>query len=262
MACYSANVAKIIRLCQLGFVIVAAAIVPAQMAGAESNLAAIICDPSRPASLTVVRPQSDSVVTSADIELSGDVTQASQLEIYVDDAYSGVVPLSYNDNHFSTTVSIGLGTHTIKVVAVDVCQVGNATASVVVTYQKVASASNGNQVPTNVDGSSITGQEAMVNRNPLEQFVLLPLLGAAHSLDLIAYDSAATGNIDATNVLRFLIISAALLLLFYSKRLARRGVLLMKHFKLIPSVTAARRRYLRKVILAVGIGVIILVFMV
>jgi hypothetical protein len=236
--------------------------VPVQMAGAESNLAAIICDPNRPASLTVVRPQSDSVVTSSDIELSGDVTQASQLEIYVDDAYSGVVPLSYNDHHFSTTVSIGLGTHTIKVVAVDVCQVGNATASVVVTYQKTASASSGNQVPTDVDGSNATDQEVAVNHNPLERFILLPLLGLAQSLDLIAYDSAATGNIDATNVLRFLIISAALLLLFYSKRLARRGVLLMKHFKLIPSVTAVRRRYLRKVILAVGIGVIILVFMV
>lgn len=262
MACYNVNVAKFIRGCQFGFVILAAAIMPAHVAGAESNLAAIICDPSRPASLTVVRPQSDSVVTAADIELSGDVTQASQLEVYVDDAYSGVVPLSYNDTHFSTTVSIGLGTHTIKVVAVDVCQVGNATASVVVTYQKTGSASSGSQVPTNVDGSNVTGQQAVESRNLLERFVLLPLMGLAQVLDLIAYDSAATGDIDAANLVRFVIITAALLLLFYSKRLAHRGVLLMKHCKLIQSVSAARRRDLRKIIMAVGIGVIILVFMV
>ena len=131
-----------------------------------------------------------------------------------------------------------------------------------VTYQNAASASNGNQVPTNVDGSNVGGQEVASNRNPLEQFVLLPLLGLAQSLDLIAYDSSATGNIDATNVLRFVIISAALVTLFYSNQLARRGVLLMRHLKLIPSVTAVRQRNLRKVILGIGISVIILVFMV
>jgi hypothetical protein len=255
------NVSVVKRL-QAVIVLGAILVVPVQNVGAESNLAAIICDPSRPASLTVVRPQSDSVVNNANIELSGDVAQASQLEIYVDDAYSGVVPLSYNDTHYSTTVSIGLGTHTLKVVAVDVCQVGNASSSVVVTYQNAASASNGNQVPTNVDGSTVNSQEVTSSRNPLEQFVLLPLLGLAQSLDLIAYDSAATGNIDATNVLRFVIISAALVMLFYSTRLAHQVVLLMKQLKLIPSVTAVRQRNLRKVILGIGIGVIILVFMV
>ena len=259
MAYYNANVVKRIHYV---LVIAAALMLPVQTAGAESNLAAIICDPSRPASLTVVRPQSDSVVNNADIELSGEVAQASQLELYVDDAYSGVVPLSYNETHFSTTVSIGLGTHTIKVVAVDVCQVGNASASVVVTYQNATAASNGSQVPTNVDGSTVNNQDAPSNRNPLERFVVLPLIGLAQSLDLIRYDAAGTGNMDATNILRFVIISAGLVMLFYSNRLARNGMLVMKHFKLISSVTAGRQRSLRKIILGIGIGVIILVFMV
>jgi hypothetical protein len=117
-------------------------------------------------------------------------------------------------------------------------------------------------VPTNVDGSSTTGQEVGSNRSPLEQFVVLPLMGLAQSLDLIAYDSATPGQVQTANVFRFLIISAALLILFYSKRLAHRGLLVAKHFKFIPSVTATRQRSLRKIILGVGIGIIILVFMV
>ena len=262
MACYNVNVAKLIRRCQLGIVVLAAAIMPTQLVSAESNLAAIICDPSQSAELTVIRPRSDSVVNTADIELSGDVKQASQLELYVDDAYSGVVPLSYNDTTYTTTVAIGLGTHTIKVVAVDVCQVGNATASIVVTYQNTTAASTGSQVPTNVDGSSTTGQSVASNRSPLDQFILLPLMGLAQSLDLIAYDSTTPGQVQIANMFRFLIISAALLLLFYSNRLARRGLLLMKHFKFISSVSAVRQRNFRKIILGVGIGIIILVFMV
>ncbi|HEX7484388.1 MAG TPA: hypothetical protein VF281_04545 [Candidatus Saccharimonadales bacterium] len=261
MACYSANVVKLIKRLQLCLLVLAAVVVPTTAASAESNLAAIICDSSQPAVLTVVQPESDSVVTNAQIEVSGTVAQASQLELYVDDAYSGVVPLSYNDTSFSTTVSVSLGTHTIKVVAVDVCQVGNATASVVVTYQNAPSASTGSKVPTNVDGTTVTGQEVSSNRNPLEQFIILPLFGVAQSLDLIAYDST-DGHINNANVIRFVVIVAALLMMFYAGPISRWLLRQVKRIGWTVKVTAAQRRKMKRIIVGIGLGIIIIVFMI
>jgi hypothetical protein len=261
MACYNANTVKLIKRLQLGLLVLAAVVVPTSAVGAESNLAAIICDPSQSAALTVERPQSDSVVNNSQIELSGTVAQASQLEIYVDDAYSGVEPLSYNDTTYSTTVSIALGTHTIKVVAVDVCQVGNATASVIVTYQNATPASTGNQVPTNVDGTTVAGQEVSSNRNPFEQFVTVPLLSVAQSLDLIAYDST-DGHVNNANLIRFFIIVGALLMMFYAAPISRRLLQWLKRMGLHVKATVAYQRKLKRVIVGIGLGIIIVVFMI
>jgi len=239
----------------------AAFVLPTSAVSAESNLAAVICDPNQSAVLTVERPQSDSVVNTSQIELSGTVAQASQLEIYVDDAYSGVVPLSYNDTTYTTTVAIAVGTHTIKVVAVDVCQVGNATASVVVTYENNTPASTGSQVPTNVDGTPVAGKEVTPSRNPLEQFVILPLLGVAQSLDLIAYDST-DGRINNANVIRFFVIVGALLLMFYAAPISRRLLWLAKRMQLHVKATAAHQRKVKRVIIGIGLGIIIVVFMI
>lgn len=261
MACYNANVVKLVKRCQLGLLVLAAIILPTTAVSAESNLAAIICDPSQSAALTVERPQSDSVVNTSQIELSGTVAQASQLEIYVDDAYSGVEPLSYNDTTYSTTVSIALGTHTIKVVAVDVCQVGNATASVVVTYENATSASTGSQVPTDVGGTAVGGREVTSNGNLLERFIVLPLLGVAQSLDLVAYDSA-DGRLNTANAIRFFVIVGALLMMFYAAAISRRLLHWAKAMRMQVKTSAVYQRKLKRVILGIGLGIIIVVFMI
>lgn len=261
MACYNANVAKVMRRLQVGLLVLAAVVLPTNAVSAESNLAAIICDPNQPAVLRVIHPQSDSVVNNSQIELSGTVAQTSQLELYVDDAFSGVEPLSYNDTTFSTTISIPLGTHTIKVVAVDVCQVGNATDSVVVTYENATSASTGNQVPTNVGGKTVSGQDVTTNGNLLERFVTMPLLNVAQSLDLIAYDSA-DGHMNNANTIRFLVIVAALLIIFYAALIGRRLLQLAKQMHLHAKTTVAHQRKMKRVIIGIGLGIIIVVFMI
>ena len=261
MACYNANVAKLMKRLQVGLLVLAAVVLPTHAVSAESNLAAIICDPNQSAVLTVVHPQSDSVVNTSQIELSGTVAQASQLELYVDDAFSGVEPLSYNDTTFSTTVSIALGTHTIKVVAVDVCQVGNATDSVVVTYENATSASTGSQVSTDVGGRTVSGQDVAPNGNLLERFITTPLLNVAQSLDLIAYDSA-DGHINNANVIRFLVIVGALLMIFYAALIGRRLLWLAKRMHLHVKATVAHQRKVKRVIVGIGLGIIIVVFMI
>ena len=115
---------------------------------------AIIC--RQPAALTIDQPVGDSVAREAEVTVSGSIRQAGQLELYVDEVLDKVVPVGFGDTTFTTTLQLTEGTHTIKGVAVDVCQIGNGEASVVMTYQPlVPEPSVGASVPTEVAGVRI-----------------------------------------------------------------------------------------------------------
>lgn len=119
-------------------------------AGAQ-EVQAVIC--KEPAQLSLAQPMNDSVVRDAAVPLSGTVRQATQLEVYVDTVLDKIIPIGAADTTFSTTVQLPEGTHTIRVVAVDICQIGNGEASAVVTYQPlVTQESSGATVPTTISG--------------------------------------------------------------------------------------------------------------
>lgn len=128
-----------------GIIIVAAPTVHAQ------ELQAVIC--KEPANLILTQPTNDSVVRDQAVPISGTVRQATQLEIYVDTMLDKVIPIGAGDTTFSTTVQLTEGTHTLRVVAVDICQIGNGEASAVVTHQPlVTQGSSGANVPTTISG--------------------------------------------------------------------------------------------------------------
>lgn len=135
---------------------------------ASTTIGATIC--AATSTITLSAPVSDSVVTSPTVPLSGAVTQASQIEVYVDDIYDSVIPLSIGQTSFNGSVQLTAGTHTIKVVAINTCPGSNGFDSAVVTYQPPSSgggsssgssgstSSSGGSTPTQVGGVQIGGE--------------------------------------------------------------------------------------------------------
>lgn len=159
-----------------------------QPAHAQQNIHAIVCADS--ASLQIDQPLSDSVVAAPDVTISGSVGQSNQLEVYMDGQLDSVVPLPSGSTTFEAVARLAPGTHTIKLEAIDACQVKNATASIVMTYQPAVTASTGSTTPTQVEAGVVIGgtppssPEASV-QNPIVRLFVEPLRNAADALDLI-----------------------------------------------------------------------------
>lgn len=125
------------------------------VAAQGSAVNAIIC--SSGATVTLQQPISDSIVTSPIVTISGQATQASQVEVYVNDQLDSISSIPVGQSAFSATTTVSNGTSTIKVVAVDVCQLQNGQASSVVTFNPPPenSGSNGSDTQTNLPGQGV-----------------------------------------------------------------------------------------------------------
>jgi hypothetical protein len=122
-----------------------------------SIVGATVCQSA--SSISLAQPVSDSTVTQPSIPLAGTVDQANQIEVYIDGALDSIIPLTVGQTSFVGSVALSLGTHTIKVVAVNVCPGPNGQVSSVVTYEQPpnTSPSTGETTPTNV-GSQQGGE--------------------------------------------------------------------------------------------------------
>lgn len=119
--------------------------------GAITQVSALVCGSDSHASLVMAQPKSDSVVSSPTVTVSGSVTQTSQINTTLDGAYDQTVALAAGQSTFSLTMTLGPGTHTIAVTALDMCAQHNATTQLVVTYQ-----------PATQDASAIPQSSATV----------------------------------------------------------------------------------------------------
>lgn len=137
-------------LCALTLASCMATTTKAQM----TTVGATVCQSSSNISLT--QPVSDSTVTQSTIPLAGTVNQANQVEVYIDGTLDSVIPLTVGQTSFISSVALSLGTHTIKVIAVNSCPGPSGEASSVVTYQLPpdTSPSTGDNTSTNVDEQS------------------------------------------------------------------------------------------------------------
>ena len=122
---------------------------------AQTNIGATIC--AAGSTVTLTTPVSDSVVTSPTVPLSGTVTQAGQIEVYINNVFDGVIPLNMGDTTYSGSVQLASGTHTIKVVAISDCPGVNGSASSVVTYAPPpqTTPSTGGNTPTQISGGVV-----------------------------------------------------------------------------------------------------------
>lgn len=189
---------------------------------AQSTIETRICNDVDGATLTIDSPASDSLVNEPTLTITGAVNQSNQLEIFVDEAFNGVVPLDSSVSKYNTSIQLPTGTHKITVTAIDACQVANASQSVVITYQSAHTASTGSEVPTDIAGGNATiGSPQAVaghtgSHSPptiIDRFISPILNNVVDALDL--QDPATKGVISPglTNMNRFLMMTGGLILL-------------------------------------------------
>lgn len=123
-----------------------------------ANLGVVLCGDR--STITVTQPESDTIVTKADLTMKGSVGQAAQIEVLLDDAFNNVVPLNLGQTTFETTVQLTPGTHTIKLTAINMCDSGDdASVTLVVTYSSPPDRNaDGEVINPGGDGINNSGQ--------------------------------------------------------------------------------------------------------
>lgn len=140
----------------------------------NSTVRTILCDTAGP-DVQILVPDSDSTTNTSSTELSGSTVRTSQIEIYVNDAYSQSIAIG-SDGLFSTTIALSQGTNTIRVEAYFACNQTNETFSVVVTYEPEVipspggstetSVPGGGQIPPTISNPDFSGQSPFAEEDP------------------------------------------------------------------------------------------------
>lgn len=182
-------------------------------AQAGSMVGATVC--TNTSTITLDTPASDSVVTVPTVPISGSVTQASQVEIRVDNAFDSAIQLNMGQTTYSGSVQLSPGTHTIEVTAINICAGSNGTASSVVTFEvPPQTPSTGGSTPTNVGGSSggvtvgsaaNTGKEGVDSQQSgglLQQIVVKPLDMVGQWLNINQNDYAQADTAASMGIVR------------------------------------------------------------
>jgi len=237
-----------------------ALLLPSIDAHAQSNLQVLVCNPDIPSSISILQPLSDSVVNKPTVEIAGSVFRANQIEIYVNNAYSGTIPLSFDTTAFHAIVNVNPGTQTIRLVAIDICQAGNSEASAVLTYQENTTPSTGSTTETTVGGVKDTPQnQPQTKPSLIEQYVLPPILSIADGLDLTPRsDGTPNNSVPSTLRLALLITGIGLIAGAYNIGLA--GTVFRPRFNIRTKLTPAKLTTLKLGIAGLGLIALIIMF--
>lgn len=180
----------------------------AQNVSAAQQVQAQICDNISGSSISIIAPSTDSIVTALPIVVQGTVTNASQIDVTIDDVYDSTIPLSIDQAEFSYELNLNSGTHTVHFVTNDRCHLQNGSADLVLTYQANTTPSSGGMTETAVDptvsgvqqagGVQIgtqTGQPASsgISRLWIVLSEFVHPIGAALDLDTTLKDSTIQG---------------------------------------------------------------------
>jgi len=100
-----------------------------------SQVGAVLCDSQGP-DIQVTSPESDTIVNTSPLEITGVLQRTSQLDIYVNEEYSNSLAIS-SDNTLSIHISLKPGTNTIKFKAYFSCNTTSAEKTIIVEYVPV-----------------------------------------------------------------------------------------------------------------------------
>lgn len=182
----------------------------------SSSIEAMLCETSSSVSLT--SPMSDSVVTAPAVPLAGGVSQANQLEVYIDNVLDHIIPSTPSQTSFSGGIQLTPGTHTVKVVAIDACAGTNGSAQAVVTYQPTeepAPTDQGGETSTTPGGVYI-GESLPESTSPgsgTKEEAVLPLGMMAPLLEWLNIKTVDVGETEGLSVWRAVMIGAGMYLL-------------------------------------------------
>lgn len=143
---------------------------------ANTDIYTFVCNEAMTTGSTVniTNPQSDRTVTNSSVTISGTVNVASSIEVYIDDVYSSTIPIGLAQETFTTTVSLNVGTHTIKLAANPTCGSEVGTDQIVLTLVETGGNSN---PPADPPGKPTGGTTTNVGDQPDQAGQSLDLAG-------------------------------------------------------------------------------------
>jgi|GEM_PF-4798554 len=157
-----------------------------------TTITTVVCGPLTGSMVSITSPASDSTVNQASFLVSGMVSGATQIEVRIDDVYNSTIPVSVGQTQYLVTVTLTTGTHTIKVIANDICAVKNDEASLVVTYQPSVVPTPGSEVPTETDPTLTPDGSAYVGNVSAGVIVTKPKQAHATGVIVMPYGSSKT----------------------------------------------------------------------
>ena len=154
--------------------------------GGNKNVQVMVCPQPSDSSLTVTLPQSDSVVDTPKVVITGGVQHISQIDFFINDTYNHTQALGYAAVDFTSSITLSPGTHTLKLVASDSCSQTTHEQTLVLTYEPKVVPSVGKTVSTTVEDKAIDVEpvEAVTDQNVFERYIWPPLVDIADMLDL------------------------------------------------------------------------------
>lgn len=122
----------------------------------DSNISASVCNATLDGSaIFITSPLNDSTIGSSALTVKGAVSKISQVELYIDGAYSQTKALPPGVTVYSMPTTVSKGTHTLFVRGSDLCGGVRQSSNVVVTYQTQVAPSDGGSIPTT--GGAVVG---------------------------------------------------------------------------------------------------------
>lgn len=153
-----------------------------------SQVQAALCSTTGP-DIRVHNAISDTVVTTPTITIEGTAQQTSQIDVYVNNAYSNSLAIS-RDTTFEIPLTLSEGTNTIRLEAFFSCNHTSTSVGLVVDFRPIPSPSSSINTDTIIptESMSVTGSiQSEVQASKLLTFVLslLALAGIGVPLSLV-----------------------------------------------------------------------------
>ncbi|AGL62310.1 membrane protein of unknown function [Candidatus Saccharimonas aalborgensis] len=95
-----------------------------------------ICGTSGSTQLAISSPVANSTVSSVPVTIQGVVNRISQISVYRDGQYDGVIPLNTGATTFSYIATMTAGSHVFRFEGVDICQQTTPVAEITITYDQ------------------------------------------------------------------------------------------------------------------------------
>lgn len=234
-----------------------------------TEVRATVCNGSQGSSISISTPASDQVINISTISIQGTVEDATQITVEIDGQYSQTVPLGSNQTSYQIDVTVSEGTHTIVLIANDLCAVQNGSTSLVVTYEPKSTPSDGGSTPTDVNqGGVAIGTEpsgpaiGQTTYQKLRNSIVVgPLLGILENLvNLTGLDVTAQQAGPSVAILRVALFSAGVSMLTFTSLILEKYAsgALSVFTKSMPANPVARRRRKLLILRLSGLGCIVL----
>lgn len=157
-----ARIRRILRRSRLALLAGACLLVisSAQVLATDSSINVGVSGSPAPA-LDVTNVSSPVTATTMPLAINGTVSSLTQIQIYVDGAYSSTIPLTPDATSFSYSLNLNQGTHSVEFLGISAYTTTNPSVTLSITYTP-ASSGGGTTNPPSDSGGKPSGPDGVV----------------------------------------------------------------------------------------------------